>query len=61
MADSNSGGSSGASSAIVAIVAILAILVVVWFVFFRGGVGGGTTDVDVNVDPSEAVETVTPE
>lgn len=59
MDDSNS--SSGASTAIVAIVAVLAILIVVWFVFLRGGPGDAGTDIDVDVDPGDAVEEVAPE
>ena len=53
--------SGGASTAIVAIVAVLAILLIVWFVFLRGGATGGGTDVDVDVNPGEAIESVAPE
>jgi hypothetical protein len=58
----NGSGGGGASGAIVAIVAILAILLVVYFVFLRGGGPvDGTTDVDVDISPGDAVEEVVPE
>ena len=59
MAETNS--SSGASTAIVAVVAIIVLLVIVWFVFFRGGaaVPDGGTDIDVDINPGDAVEEVT--
>jgi hypothetical protein len=58
MAETNS--SSGASTAIVAVVAIIVLLVIVWFVFFRGGAApDGGTDIDVDINPGDAVEEVT--
>lgn len=57
--------SGGASTAIVAIIAILAILIGVYFLFMRGGApaggGGSSTDINVDLRPSNPVEVVTPE
>lgn len=52
--------SSGATTAIVCIVAIVVLLVVVWFVFLRGAAApAGDTDVDITIDPGDAIEVVT--
>lgn len=54
--------SSGSSTTvIVGIVAVLAIVLLVYFAFLRGGTEGGGTDIDVNIDPGEAIEEVTPD
>lgn len=58
MAETNSSGS--ATAVIVGIVAVLAIVLLVYFAFLRGGESGGT-DIDVNIDPGEAVEEVVPD
>ena len=50
--------SGGATAAIVGIVALLAIALIVYFAFMRSGDGGGT-DIDVTIDPGDAVEAVT--
>ena len=51
---------SSSTAAIVGIVAVLAIVLIVYFSFLRGADGSGT-DIDVNIDPSDAVESVTPD
>lgn len=57
-----SNNNSGAMTAIVAIVAILAVLFVIYFFFLRGGGGAldGGRDINVEVNPGGAVESVTP-
>ncbi|MDX1420940.1 MAG: hypothetical protein R3181_13325 [Rubricoccaceae bacterium] len=58
MADTE-GASSGATTAIVGVVAIVVLLVLVWFMFLRGGAAPeGGTDIDVTIDPGDAVEEI---
>ena len=54
--------SAGATTAIVGVVAIVVLLVLVWFMFLRGGAAPeGGTDIDVDIDPGDAIEEVAPE
>ncbi|MFN3596289.1 MAG: hypothetical protein ACK41D_03360 [Rubricoccaceae bacterium] len=57
-----SNNNSGAMTAIVAIVAILAVLFVIYFFFLRGGgtLDGGGRDINVEINPGGATESVTP-
>jgi len=52
---------SSASVAVVAVVALLAIVVIVWLVFLRGGPDAGGSDIDVDVNLDDAVESVVPD
>ena len=45
------GTESGSASWVWAIVVIALLGIIAWFLFFRGGAGGGNTDVDVDVNP----------